>query len=371
MARFRNRSEAGERLAGQLIALREERPVVLALPRGGVPVAAAIARALDAPLDVMIVRKLGVPFQPELAMGAIGEGGARVLNDDVITVTKVEAARDRRSGSPGADRSRSAGAPLPGRHAHGRPRGPDRDHRRRRHRDGEHRTRGAADRACARRASGRARGTRRAGRDGRGDGAPRPTRSWCSRRRARSLRSGRGTRTSRRRPTKRSVVSSRRAARAVGSAGVPARPRSRGVGGAVAPSRAPRDPDRATRGSSSSPTAVGAAGTARATCRSRAISAPPDSARCSSICSCPRRPSTVRTCSTSSCSRCGCLPRRGGSGRGPRPPTLPIGYFGASTGAAAALWAAAEDPLVSASCRAADDRILPARGSVQSWPRRC
>jgi len=89
MARFRNRREAGERLAATLAPVRDENPVVLALPRGGVPVAAEVARALHAPLDVMIVRKLGVPFQPELAMGAIGEGGARVLNDDVITVTKI------------------------------------------------------------------------------------------------------------------------------------------------------------------------------------------------------------------------------------------------------------------------------------------
>src|SRR6478735_3645102 len=89
MARFRNRRDAGIRLASQLEPFRAEHPVVLALPRGGVPVAAEIALALHAPLDVMIVRKLGVPRQPELAMGAIGEGGARVLNDDVIRVARV------------------------------------------------------------------------------------------------------------------------------------------------------------------------------------------------------------------------------------------------------------------------------------------
>jgi putative phosphoribosyl transferase len=89
MALFRNRREAGVRLAARLEPLRGESPVVLALPRGGVPVAAEVARVLHAPLDVMIVRKLGVPFQPELAMGAIGEGGARVLNDDVISVTNI------------------------------------------------------------------------------------------------------------------------------------------------------------------------------------------------------------------------------------------------------------------------------------------
>ena len=66
-------------------------PVVVALPRGGVPVAAVVARALQAPLDIIIVRKLGVPTQPELAMGAIGEGGVRVLNREVI-----DALRDHR-----------------------------------------------------------------------------------------------------------------------------------------------------------------------------------------------------------------------------------------------------------------------------------
>ena len=63
--------------------------VVLGLPRGGVPVAAAVARSLGAPLDVIVVRKLGVPVQPELAMGAIGENGIRVLNAEVLAVTGV------------------------------------------------------------------------------------------------------------------------------------------------------------------------------------------------------------------------------------------------------------------------------------------
>ncbi len=82
--RFVDRADAGRRLAGRLGHLRAEDPVVLALPRGGVPVAFEVARALGAPLDVIVVRKLGVPFQPELAMGAIGEGGVRVTNEDVI-----------------------------------------------------------------------------------------------------------------------------------------------------------------------------------------------------------------------------------------------------------------------------------------------
>ncbi len=66
--------------------------VVLGLPRGGVPVALEVARALDAPLDVIVVRKLGVPIQPELAMGAIGEGGARVINDDIVRLAHVSSA---------------------------------------------------------------------------------------------------------------------------------------------------------------------------------------------------------------------------------------------------------------------------------------
>lgn len=82
--RFADRVEAGRRLASQLQQLRGESLVVLGLPRGGVPVAAEVATALHAPLDVIVVRKLGVPFQPELAMGAIGEGGVRIVNEDVV-----------------------------------------------------------------------------------------------------------------------------------------------------------------------------------------------------------------------------------------------------------------------------------------------
>ena len=84
--RFRDRSEAG-RLLGEELARRFDRAqdlIVLALPRGGVPVGAEVARALDAPLDVFIVRKLGVPGHEELAMGAIASGGVRVLNQDVL-----------------------------------------------------------------------------------------------------------------------------------------------------------------------------------------------------------------------------------------------------------------------------------------------
>lgn len=82
--RFMDRTDAGRALARSLEHLRGGGVVVLGLPRGGVPVAYEVARALQAPLDVIVVRKLGVPYQPELAMGAIGEGGIRVSNDEVI-----------------------------------------------------------------------------------------------------------------------------------------------------------------------------------------------------------------------------------------------------------------------------------------------
>lgn len=81
---FADRADAGRHLAAALVAYRGPDAVVLGLPRGGVPVAAQVAHALGAPLDVLVVRKLGVPHQPELAFGAIGEGGVRVLNDVVL-----------------------------------------------------------------------------------------------------------------------------------------------------------------------------------------------------------------------------------------------------------------------------------------------
>ena len=83
---FNDRSEAGQKLAKALSRYRHREPVILALPRGGVPVAAEIASALDAPLDLVLVRKIGVPFQPELAMGAVIDGGAPLIvrNEDVI-----------------------------------------------------------------------------------------------------------------------------------------------------------------------------------------------------------------------------------------------------------------------------------------------
>jgi putative phosphoribosyl transferase len=88
---FDNRADAGQRLAARLGHLRGQPAVVLGLPRGGVPVAAQVASALGAPLDVIVVRKLGVPFQPELGMGAVGEDGIRVINHDVIRLAGVSA----------------------------------------------------------------------------------------------------------------------------------------------------------------------------------------------------------------------------------------------------------------------------------------
>jgi putative phosphoribosyl transferase len=82
--RFRDRTDAGRQLGEQLLLeLRGSDAVVLGLPRGGVPVAAEVARVIGASLDIVVVRKLGVPSQPELAMGAVGEGGLVVWNDDV------------------------------------------------------------------------------------------------------------------------------------------------------------------------------------------------------------------------------------------------------------------------------------------------
>lgn len=97
LARFRDRRDAGRRLAADLAAYANRPDVlVLALPRGGVPVASEVARALDAPLDVFVVRKLGVPGHEEYAMGAIASGGAVLLNEHVVRsvgVTQAEVQR--------------------------------------------------------------------------------------------------------------------------------------------------------------------------------------------------------------------------------------------------------------------------------------
>jgi putative phosphoribosyl transferase len=86
---FRDRVDAGHRLADRLLPWRSAQPVVTGLPRGGIPVAAEVAQVLDAPLDAILVRKLGVPTQPELAMGAIGEDGVRVVNTEVMRSARL------------------------------------------------------------------------------------------------------------------------------------------------------------------------------------------------------------------------------------------------------------------------------------------
>ena len=92
---FESRTEAGRRLAARLMSFAAEKPVVYALPRGGVPVAAEVAAALGAPLDLIFVRKIGAPSQPELALGALVEGAESVVvwNEDIVRqagVTKTD-----------------------------------------------------------------------------------------------------------------------------------------------------------------------------------------------------------------------------------------------------------------------------------------
>ena len=104
---FKDRRDAGKKLAGCLIRHRDERPVVFALPRGGVPIGYEVALALDAPLDVVVARKLGAPDQPEFGIGAVAPGGVRVLNEDAVRrlgipegyldrVTRIETAEAER-----------------------------------------------------------------------------------------------------------------------------------------------------------------------------------------------------------------------------------------------------------------------------------
>jgi putative phosphoribosyl transferase len=90
---FQNRTDAGRQLAKALLKYKSRRPVILALPRGGVSVAAEVAAALDAPLDLLLVRKIGLPSQPELAMGAVtdGEEPTIIRNSDVIEFSGISA----------------------------------------------------------------------------------------------------------------------------------------------------------------------------------------------------------------------------------------------------------------------------------------
>jgi predicted phosphoribosyltransferase len=88
---FTDRSDAGRKLARALASYKDRHPVVLALPRGGVPVAAEVAATLGAPLDLILVRKIGLPIQPELAMGAVVDGGTPIVvrNEDVIRLVGI------------------------------------------------------------------------------------------------------------------------------------------------------------------------------------------------------------------------------------------------------------------------------------------
>jgi putative phosphoribosyl transferase len=120
MNRFLDRIDAGRRLARLLHAYRGQSAVVLGLPRGGVPVAWEVARTLDLPLDIVIVRKLGAPDNPELGMGALAEGGERFLDPDVVrsvgaspAVVEAVTARERAELFRRVGRFRAGRAPLP------------------------------------------------------------------------------------------------------------------------------------------------------------------------------------------------------------------------------------------------------------------
>jgi predicted phosphoribosyltransferase len=91
---FKDRLDAGRKLAAALVKYKDQQPVVLALPRGGVPVAAEVASALNAPLDLVLVRKIGVPDEPELAMGAVVDGGTPIVvrNEDIIRLAGIDEA---------------------------------------------------------------------------------------------------------------------------------------------------------------------------------------------------------------------------------------------------------------------------------------
>jgi predicted phosphoribosyltransferase len=116
--RFKDRHDAGERLATELERFRERRPVVVGMLRGGVPVAAEVASALDAPLDVAIVRKVGAPHNPEFAIGAVAEGGIRLLGGEParalgLTRSDVQALLDRAEAALSEQVRRHRGAREP------------------------------------------------------------------------------------------------------------------------------------------------------------------------------------------------------------------------------------------------------------------
>ena len=121
---FHDRVEAGKKLADRLLESPEPDPIVLGVPRGGVPVAAVVAEAIGAPLDVVVVRKLGVPSRPELAMGAVGEGGVQVLDKGFVQMAGVRplelAALERRERAEVESRARRFRGNRPPLSLHGR-----------------------------------------------------------------------------------------------------------------------------------------------------------------------------------------------------------------------------------------------------------
>ncbi|MFF7633661.1 phosphoribosyltransferase [Kitasatospora sp. NPDC008050] len=114
---FRDRAEAGRLLAERVRAWGADDPIVVGLPRGGVPVAYQVATALGAPLDILVVRKIGAPGQPELALGAVGEGGIRLFNHDIIAALGIGPARlehlAEATAAEVAERTESLRGPLP------------------------------------------------------------------------------------------------------------------------------------------------------------------------------------------------------------------------------------------------------------------
>ena len=92
MDRFQNRKEAGQLLAEQLLVFKKDNPLILAIPRGGVPVAVEVSRRLGADLDLMFVKKIGAPTNPELAIGAICEDGRPWLNSRIVSLLGIKTA---------------------------------------------------------------------------------------------------------------------------------------------------------------------------------------------------------------------------------------------------------------------------------------
>lgn len=88
--RFEDRRDAGRQLAARLLSLADERPLVLGLPRGGIPVAAEVAAGLGAPLEFLAVRKLGAPHNPEYGIGAIAEGGTKVFDHEALALLEID-----------------------------------------------------------------------------------------------------------------------------------------------------------------------------------------------------------------------------------------------------------------------------------------